>query len=189
MGDMWNNVTVFGPATEIDRFKRLSLNPSENITTAGQSGWDGCDCIINVATSVVGTDDREDGTVFGIYVYNFQQFTMKSGNEFSFSFDTDTSFPEQVFHALAACFPKLAFDCSCIEALDECMGFGWFNGPPGGEQFRQDYAVPKDYWSSGSGRRRSRRAQVAHEARIDALLEAARQRDRIAQMFGSGSLA
>ena len=189
MGDMWNYVTVFGPAAEINRFKRLCLDPSENIITAGQSGWDGCDCIINIATSVTGADDRKDDNTFGIYVHNFQQFTMTSTNEFSFSFDTDGPFPEEVFRALAACYPKLAFDCDCIEGLDECMGFGWFNAPPGGEDFRQDYAVPRNYWSSGSGHKRSRRAQVAHEARIDALLETARQRDRIAQMFGPGSLA
>lgn len=40
-----------------------------------------------------------------------------------------------IFEALADCFPELAFDSDCIAAQDEFMRFGWFNPPPGGEQF------------------------------------------------------
>lgn len=29
------------------------------------------------------------------------------------------------------------------------MVYGWFNTPPGGEDFRQDYDVPEDYWTGG----------------------------------------
>jgi hypothetical protein len=72
----------------------------------------------------------------------------------------------QTFEQLAARFPRLAFDCTCIEALAEFMGYGWFNAPPGGEQFRQDFHVPEDYWTGGGSRKRSPEAQEAHEARI-----------------------
>ncbi len=188
MSDMWNNVGVYGPAAEIEQFKQLCINPSEYLTTGGQFGWDGCDCHIIVPPAVSGAGDRHDDTVLKFYVSNFQQFVVKSPNEYSCSFDTDGSFPEHVFGRLAARFPKLAFNCESIEATDECMGFGWFNAPTGGEAYQQDYPVPKNYWSSGSGYKRSRPAQLAHEARIDALLEAARKADRMQQLFNSASL-
>jgi len=55
MSDMWNNVTVYGPAAKIERFKALCLDPSEYITTAGQSGWDGCDCATTIPPTRVRT--------------------------------------------------------------------------------------------------------------------------------------
>jgi hypothetical protein len=176
MTDVWNNVTVYGPRPDIQRFKRACLEPEEHVVRAGQSGWDGCGCTITAPPS----DDAEFGMPVGAsrdYVWNFQQFKAHSNVSYSFSFDTEGRFPEQLFQQLATSFPRLAFDCTCIEALDEFMGYGWFNPPSGGEEFRQGYEVPKDYWTSGSGQKRGPEAQAAHEARI-AELEAAAIEDR-----------
>jgi hypothetical protein len=57
------------------------------------------------------------------------------------------------------------------------MGYGWFNPPSGGEEFRQGYEVPRNHWTSGSGQKRRPEAQAAHEARI-AGFEAAAIEDR-----------
>ena len=74
-----------------------------------------------------------------------------------------------IFEALADSFPRLAFDCDCIEALDEFMGFGWFNPPTGGEPFSQNYQVPSNYWSNG-GEKRGSKAAAAHSQRIEDFL-------------------
>jgi hypothetical protein len=50
-------------------------------------------------------------------------------------------------------FPTLAFCCECIADDDASMGHGWFNPPPGGEEFRDAYAVPKGYWTEGGDKR------------------------------------
>ncbi len=103
------------------------------------------------------------------YVSNFQQFFEDRETEYSFSFDTPFCFPEQLFELLAGRFPALAFDCNCIDSMDEFMGYGWFNPPAGGEAFAQDYCVPDNYWTSGPGYKRGQDAQSAHSARIDKL--------------------
>jgi hypothetical protein len=170
--DVWNNVTIYGPRADIQRFKNTCMEPEEQVYRSGQSGWDGCGCFISLPPQ----DEVEGGQPsvrgYSDYVWNFQQFTSKSSVEYSFSFDSDAQFPVQLFELLAVSFPRLAFDCTCIEALDEFMGYGWFNAPPGGEKFRQDFDVPEDYWTGGNGQKRSPEAQEAHEARI-AKLEAA----------------
>lgn len=143
MGDVWNNVTVYGPPTEISRFKRLCIDATETVFRSGQSGWDGCECTISVPSE----DERPDSLDrHSEYVWNFQQFTRESAAEYSFSFDTFTGFPIELFERLAKRFPQLSFYCSCIESMDEFMGYGWFNGPPDGEEFREDYEVPADHW-------------------------------------------
>ena len=58
------------------------------------------------------------------------------------------------------------------------MGFGWFNCPPAGEAFRQDMAVPNDFWTVGSGTKRKPDAHAKHMALVKALTHAAQQEDR-----------
>ncbi|MDY7524627.1 hypothetical protein [Sphingomonas sp. 10B4] len=173
MTDVWNNVTIYGPRDDIERFKRECLEPDEQVYRGGQSGWDGCACTISLPPpdDVEGAPPSSSGYLD--YVWNFQQFKSASTVRYSFSFDSDGEFPVQTFEQLAASFPRLAFDCTCIEALDEFMGYGWFNAPPGGEGFRQDFKVPKDYWTGGGGEKRSLKAQAAHEARVAGLEKAA----------------
>jgi hypothetical protein len=175
MTDVWNNVTVYGPRADIRRFKRVCLEPEEHVFRAGQSGWDGCRCTITAPRSDE-VECRKPAGAHRDYVWNFQQFTTDSNVSYSFGFDSEGRFPEQLFQHLATSFPRLAFDCTCIEALDGFMGYGWFNPPPGGEEFRQDYDVPEDYWTSDDGQKRGPKAQAAHEARI-AELEAAAMED------------
>ena len=45
-----------------------------------------------------------------------------------FTFDTAWNFPELVFVALAARFPKLMFDCACFDDGWSYAGMGQFNG-------------------------------------------------------------
>lgn len=172
MTEVWNNVTIYGPQADIQRFKRSCLKPDEQILRDGQSGWDGCNCTISAPPLATADGGRSSAGGYHEHVWNFQQFTSDSTVEYSFSFDTDGGFPKELFEELAERFPRLAFDCSCIEALDEFMGYGWFNAPPGGEEFYQEFNVPKDYWTSGCSQKRNPEAQAAHESRI-AELEAA----------------
>lgn len=48
MTDVWNNVTVYGPAAEIQRFKRECLDMELDECRVGQSGWTGCKCDISL---------------------------------------------------------------------------------------------------------------------------------------------
>ncbi|KZX52700.1 hypothetical protein A3711_07235 [Erythrobacter sp. HI00D59] len=171
MTEVWNNVTVYGPASEVERFRKNCVKPAEDDYRNHQSGWDGCECILSLPS--LGNSEGE-GVSFETReecVSNFQQFTSDSRTEYSFSFDTGYGFPEGYFEELASRFPRLAFECDCIESLDEFMGFGWFNAPPGGENFRQDYDVPRGYWDTGGSRKRSPEAEMAHRRRIDDFLD------------------
>lgn len=181
MTDVWNNVTIYGPRADIQRFKKMCMKPDEQLYRAGQSGWDGCGCTISLPPQDEVEGRQSSVSSYSDYVWNFQQFTSKSAVEYSFSFDSDAEFPALLFELLAAKFPRLAFDCTCIEALDEFMGYGWFNAPPGGEEFRQDFHVPEDYWTGGGSRRRSLEAQQAHEVRIAELKAAAIEEGRSVQ--------
>lgn len=102
------------------------------------------------------------GTV--LYVWNYRDHAPKPGS-WSFAFDTSQDFPEELFEELATIFPMLYFDCECIDLMDDFMGYGWFNIPPGGEAFRQNMAVPKDYWTGGGGFKRKPDAQRKYQAR------------------------
>ena len=175
MSERWNKVTVYGPPSDIKKFRRLCLDPSDPTFRTRQFSWEGCDCTISVPPLPRGEISSDNSKRNSLYVGNFQQFTSTSDREYSFSFDTDHSFPEEIFELIAKQFPSLAFDCGCIESTDKMMGYGWFNKPPGGEDFRQDYDVPKRYWTNGSGYKRSSAAPIAHEARVAKLQTAGRQ--------------
>lgn len=170
MSACWNSVTVYGPAPELERFKRLCLAPAESIYTHGQFGWDGCECTISVP-AVAAVVEGRSANEYAEYVSNFQQFFGNRETEYSFSFDTPHWFPEPLFELLAERFPALAFDCDCIDSIDDFMGYGWFNPPAGGEAFSQNYTVPENYWTGGGGLKRTEAAQQAHNARTDELLE------------------
>ena len=169
MSDVWNNVTIYGPQIEIERFRSQCLNPMETVIRDGQSGWDGCWCSIDVPTSASTSAEPEPVRRHGQEVLNFQQFSQDSPVEFSFSFDTDGEFPTHLFEDLADHFPLLAFDCHCIEEGDAFLGYGWYNAPPGGEEFSQGFSVPPDYWTTGCAKR-SPEAESDHHARIDRLV-------------------
>ena len=95
----------------------------------------------------------------------------------SFAFDTTRGFPEDEFEELASLIPMLHLDCECIDSMDDYMGFGWFNVPPGGEAFRQDMVVPHDYWTGGGGLKREPVAHVKHLALVETLTQIAARED------------
>lgn len=172
--ECWNSVSVYGPDPAIARFRRMCINlPAGPDPRNLSPGWDGPKVeigyrwIVPVRTGPV----RRRGTI--VYAWNYRGETTAPG-EWHCAFDTGPWFPEEVFEELAAIFPTLAFDCECIESMDDFMGFGWFNPPPGGEAFRQDMPVPEDYWTGGSGFKRTAAAHARHMALVETLVQAAR---------------
>lgn len=173
MSEVWNNVTVYGPASEIKRFKRTCIAPEKNIYRNAQFGWDGCSCFISAVPANGAGGMPSSHGCYSEEVGNFQQFRSKGNIEYSFSFDTNSGFPEDLFEQIAVLFPRLAFDCTCIEAMDAFMGYGWFNAPAGGEAFSQEHDVPHDYWTGGGGCKRDPQAQAAHVKRVAKLKQTA----------------
>ncbi|PZO81012.1 MAG: hypothetical protein DI632_00065 [Sphingomonas hengshuiensis] len=173
MSEVWNSVRVYGPPSEISRFKLLCFAPSRASDTHDDDGWDGCDCVITVPAD----ERRDNGPPFSDYVWNFDHDDVPGDSRYAFNFDTDFRFPVDLFERIARAFPALAFDCDCIDSMDEFMGYGWFNTPAGGEDFSQSYDVPKDYWTSGSGHKRDPATQSQHEALIAQLVRADRETD------------
>lgn len=150
--EMWNSVDIYGPQPEIDRFKRLCIVPGPI------NDWEDNKLAIDL-TRIPG---------YGRTAWNFRELGPHEHCMYSFAFDTVASFPSAEFEELAELFPKLAFDCECIADDDRSMGYGWFNVPPGGKDFRDDYKVPKGYWTKGVYKRPPV-AQKQHEAVIAAL--------------------
>lgn len=153
--EMWNSVDVYGPQSEIDRFKRQLIVP------APAGNWAGSTLAIDF--SCVGGDDT----------WNFRELGPHEHGMYSFAFDTLASFPTYTFEGLAKLFPGLFFDCKCIADDDRSMGYGWFNTPPGGQDFRDDFDVPEGYWTNGGSKR-----TPPDERRYKIVIAALRQRLR-----------
>jgi len=176
--ECWNAVDVYGPATEIARFRKLCIAlPPGSAPESVRGGWGGYEVSIGFNGIIPAGPDRRSrqGTV--IHAWNYRERAPQPGSWF-FAFDTGCYFPEYLFIELASLFPKLHFDCDCIDSMDEYMGFGWFNIPLGGETFRQDLKVPKNYWRSGRGYKRKPSAHAKYEALVEALKQAAQQEDQ-----------
>ena len=153
--EMWNSVDIYGPEVEIERFKRLCIVPAPGYE------WD--DATLAIDLDRVEAGDGE--------AWNFRELGRADPRNYAFAFDTGTRFPVRSFERLAEMFPRLAFHCECIADDDRSMGYGWFNTPPGGEDFRDDYKVPRGYWKSRV-HKRSPAKQKRHEAVIAALKRA-----------------
>lgn len=171
MSEVWNSVKVYGPSSEIARFKRLCIAPSQASNTCDHDGWNGCDCVITVPANEQGRDQHSG------YIWNFHHEDVPGSNRYSFNFDTEIGFPVDLFERVAIAFPALAFDCDCIHGMDEFMGYGWFNAPAGGEDFSQHYDVPADHWTTGSGHKRDHASQLKHEGLVAELERTARAAD------------
>ena len=150
--EMWNSVDIYGPQREIERFKRLCIVPGPI------NDWEDNELAIDL-TRIPG---------YGRDAWNFRELGPHEPGMYSFAFDTVASFPSDEFEELARLFPNLAFDCECIADDDRSMGYGWFNTPPGGKDFCDDYNVPRGYWTKGIYKRPPA-AQKRHEAVIAAL--------------------
>lgn len=155
--EMWNSVVIYGPQSEIDRVKRqgirsLAKGDVDELNTAFDP-----EHIVRIGTDV----ENEDA-------WNFRELRGSGIGSYGFAFDTVARFPKPVFECLAKLFPTLAFDCECTADNDSSMGYGWFNPPPGGEAFRDDYAVPEGYWSTGIGKRTAE-ARLLHSEMVNKL--------------------
>lgn len=138
--------------------------------------FDGREVAIGFDDMILADDERSVrlGTV--VRASNYREERLKQFS-WTFSFDTHDRFPEELSEKLALVYPILHFNCACIHAFDDFMGFGWFNIPAGGEGFRQDMEVPVDYWTVISCRREPE-AQAAYSALVEELIEASLQADR-----------
>ena len=128
--DVWNTVWVEGPQEEIDRMRKLCClpeiqrptdDPVVDFTELPQSGGDG-----------------------QFWTYNRETHGPHEPGTFSFCFDCGGDAPVEIFEALAAEFPTLKFEVSCISSMDEFMASGSYNDPDGHE-FKYE-EVPADYW-------------------------------------------
>lgn len=154
--EMWNSVCVYGPQSEIDRFKRACIVPDT------KKDWERAQ-EIGIDWMVDPDGEYEDDLMLEAEdvccdSWNFRQSKGQKPGIYWFAFDTSPPFPTWLLERFAATFPKLAFDCDCIADNDEAMGFGWFNTPSGGEGFHDGYDVPEGYWEKG----RPKRDPVAH---------------------------
>lgn len=182
MSYSWNNVTVYGSSAEISRFRRLCIElPPGSDPQNVSGGWDGYEAYIGYQGVMPAGAGGSSGRIAGVYASNYREEAPKAGS-WSFAFDTEYRFPDDVFEDLAALFHALHFYCDCIDSLDDYMGCGWFNSPSGGETFRQDMEVPADYWVGNSEKRTPEEA-TKHTRLIKALLDEARILDRRASTF------
>lgn len=171
--EVWISVEVYGPQQEIDRFKDMCF-----VAAPSQGSGSGFDLDFSeVISEPFGTIDI-DGVQYltsstDLTAWNVRVRERQQRGTFRFAYDTSPRFPTRLFDRLAEMFPKLAFHCDCIGSMDEFMGFGWYNGPEGGEPL-DFYDVPPDYWATG-GAKRDAEAEVRHQARVDRIARAARE--------------
>jgi hypothetical protein len=158
--EMWNSVDIYGPQVDIDCFKHLF------IVQGPANDWEDNKLAIDLARIPGDCSDA----------WNFREFGPHERGVYSMAFDTAGSFPTDSLESLAQLFPKLAFDCECIADDDRSMGYGWFNTPPGGEDFRDDFEVPEGYWERGGGKR-TPAAEKQHMAVIAALKRTLQEAD------------
>lgn len=159
--EMWNSVDIYGLQDEIDRFKRLC------IVEGPANDWE---------SNTHSIDFSQAGADY-VDAWNFRELGTQERGMYSFAFDTGWHFPTDTFESLATLFPKLAFDCACIADDDRSMGYGWFNTPPGGENFQDNYDVPEGYWDDGGGEKRTPEALKRHRAVIAALKRSQHEAD------------
>lgn len=150
--EMWNSVSIYGPEEEIERFRQMFIVPAK------QDDW--TDAALEIDFDPIGHSAYE--------TWNFREFSDNEPMCYHFAFDTVAIFPTDVFEDLADMFPALSFECDCIADDDRSMGYGWFNTPPGGEDFRADYEVPAGYWETG-GPKRHPADETKHKAVVAAL--------------------
>ena len=150
--EMWNGVSIYGPEDEIERFKKIFIAPAE------MDDWS--DAAFEIDFDPIGHGGYE--------TWNFREFSDSEPMLYHFAFDTAAIFPIEVFEDLANLFPALSFECECIADDDSSMGYGWFNTPFGGEDFRADYEVPADYWET-SGPKRDPANEMKHKDVVAAL--------------------
>lgn len=176
--ECWNSVSLYGPDEEIGRFRRLCIDlPPGSDPQSVRGGWDGYEVEIGFRGIVPAGRERSSRLGTTIYASNYRERAPEAGR-WSFAFDTTHGFPVDEFEELASLFPMLHFNCECIDSMDDYMGFGWFNVTQGGEAFRQDMAVPSNYWTGGGGFKRTPGAHAKHMALVETLTQASQRAGR-----------
>ena len=168
MTDCWSGVGIYGLQSEIDRFRRMCIEPDPRHGAAN----DTIKIVFDRVHTVFSDAEQARLEAYRFLAWDFDVREDSLGS-YRFMFDTSTRFPEKWFKHVAELFPKLAFHCSCIAEDDEFMGDGWFNPPPGGEDFRQNLKVPKNYWTTGPGYWRTPEAEAQHRAFVEKVAQAA----------------
>lgn len=169
----WNNVTIYGPQADIDRFRDMCIVPPSPDDADGKPDIT-FDHVIasakaHAAASAAAADHRLAIDIVanaGSDPWNLRVTAHEQPGVYDFAFDTIARFPIPVFQHLARLFPALLFECDCIPDDDSSMGFGWFNTPPGGEDFRDDYPVPENYWTDQPRARREPDADSRHQTLV-----------------------
>lgn len=167
--EVWVSVEIYGPQSEIDRFRAMCF-VTDPVATDPEN--DLCIDFSSVSQRSMG-----NGPIWNLWdqPWNFSTHREAELGTCEFWFDVDYEFPTPIFDRLAILFPTLAFHCECITDGDEFMGYGWFNVPEGGEEFAF-YDVPDGYWAEGGGTKRDSVAQAYHKRLVDKLRRVARQR-------------
>lgn len=150
--ESWNSVDAYGPQVDLDRLKALCI-------VTGANG----ERTIAFERVLANPDDNR--------VDNFRDRKQQRVGEWAFAFDTRWCFPSDVLSELARRFPSISFHCDAIHYMDAWCGYGWFNPPPGGEEFSDRFKVPKRYWK-GDSEKRTEAAALEHKSRIDDLRRA-----------------
>jgi len=161
MPEVWISLDVYGPQSEIERFRKLCLAPALH-----GANVKGALDIIRVARECADSGTESNTIAQCGEAWNLREDAQASPGSFGCGFDM-TEFHEELFHCLARVFPALAFYCNCIGSDDELMGHGWFNGPATGKAFAY-LDVPEDYWSSRS-EKRDPLGHLLHERRVAAM--------------------
>jgi hypothetical protein len=171
--EIWISVAVFGRQTDIDRFKLAIRVP---VPVAAGPEYDRAAEVKHKLTALansggLGPDLHQPWDLL-LDTWNFKELESAPGT-YTFGFDTRVSFPVEDLEGLARMFPTLAFSCECIASDDDFMGYGWFNGPAGGEAF-DFYDVPADYWTC-RGYKREETAELRHQELLAEVSRAARE--------------
>ncbi|MFI8667240.1 hypothetical protein ACIGGE_12460 [Qipengyuania sp. NPDC077410] len=161
MAEVWIGLDVYGPQSEIERFRKICLAPARY-----GANVKGVLDIVRVAREYAPNERSSSAITLCGEAWNLREEAQKHSGTFGFKFDM-AEFHEELFESLVRAFPALAFYCGCIGSGDEFMGYGWFNGPATGNAFGY-FDVPEDYWSSTS-QDRDPLDRLLHERRVAAI--------------------
>ena len=117
MTEVWVSLDVYGPQSEIERFRKLCLAPA----LRGANVKGALD-IVRVVRDLADSEPTSTAIAWFGEAWNLREDAQESTGSFGCGFDM-TEFHEELFHCLAREFPALAFHCGCIGSDNEFMGY------------------------------------------------------------------
>lgn len=145
--EVWVSATVHGPVEEIAAFKELlKLEETDDPFDGSCVSFE--EVLRGQRPPPHGPCKSTFSTAWPMEAWNFSDREIDTAGFYSFKFDTNYRFPNELFCALARVWPRLSFQCNAIGSMDEFMGAGWYNGPVGTAPYSEK-EVPDDYWSLG----------------------------------------